>query len=826
MKYPGLSRDWPGLSGGRGSRGDDLRAFLAAVAAAALVCGLFGLWLVTNEDVSDWTRLAVSDASFLVAPLVAAAACRHAARRRDSWVRGWILLGVAMLVWATASVVYAYYGLVLGQPAPFPNFADIGYLGYSVPTMAALLTFGVTRARPVSQVRLLLDGAVVAVSVMFVSWALVVETILDNGGELTGVTGVVQLAYPIVDVVLASMVLVLASRQPSGTRLRWGLLGGGLLALTLSDSAYIARTFDANYAPGGLLDLGWTAAFLLIALAALAPPVRTADAGASFRADRLSLAQDCLVHLPVLAALAVGVATFDQARGHIAHGAISQLSIGVVMAVLVVARQIAMLVENRALNLSLERRAEELRHLALHDPLTRLANRTLFGDRLEHAVARAARSRDELAVLFLDLDRFKSVNDSVGHLAGDELLVQVADRLAGCLRPADTLARLGGDEFAILLEDLTEDGSGAALADRLLQALQPPVTVAGTALVVQASIGVAVGTPGVESAGDLLRNADLAMYAAKANGRGRCAYFEPAMHSSSMIALELEADLRQALDDEHFLVHYQPLTSLETGQISGVEALVRWQHPQRGLVPPLQFIPVAEATGMIVPLGLWVLRQACHQLSDWQRRYPHRPELTVAVNVSGAQLVPGFADTVEQVLADSGLTPTALVLEITESLLMEENSDMIDVLSALGRLGVRLAIDDFGTGYSSLSRLTSFPADILKIDKSFVDGVLTERTGEVVAGMISMAHSLHLTVVAEGVEDHQQLAFLRQHGCDEVQGFLLGRPMTPAGVEHLLAATPTNALGLRQPSLARAAILPRHGAVTVTSQAVCGPEGG
>ena len=785
MTISPVLRGWPRRSGGGDSRARELRVFHAAVAAVVVVWGLFGLWLVSNEGMTSWTRGVVSDLSFIVAPLVAAAACRHAARRGDSRPLGWGLLGVAMLVWAAGSAAWAFYGVVLGRPAPFPSLADVGYLGYSVPAMAALLVLGTARAGRIARVRLLLDGAVIAAGALFLSWALVLDAIRDDG-QLAGLTGLVQIAYPCVDVAVASMVLVLGSRQPAGARLRWVLMGGGLLTLTVTDSTYVVRTFDGSYASGGLLDLGWTVAFLLVALAALAPPARPAT-GAALPHSEVSLVQDCLPYLPVLAAVAVSIGTLDQLGNDFAQGDYVRMTLAVTMFALVLARQLAMLLENRALNRGLEQRAEEMRHLALHDPLTDLANRTLFGDRLEHALARAARSREPLAVLFLDPDRFKAVNDSLGHAAGDELLLQVADRLAGCLRPADTLARLGGDEFAVLLEDLSQDSSGAAVADRLLEALQAPVTAGGAALVVQASIGVAVSTIGRETAGELLRNADLAMYSAKTKGRGRYAEFEPAMHASSLGALEMEADLRRGLRDGEFLLHYQPLTSVQNGQLSGVEALVRWQHPERGMVSPTQFIPVAEATGLIVPLGLWVLQQACQQMSSWRRRYPGQPELTLAVNLSGAQLLPGLVGTVEQVLVDTGLPPTALVLEVTESLLMAETPTMISILSDLRTLGVRLAIDDFGTGYSSLNRLSSLPVDILKIDKSFIDGVGTERTAGVVAGMISMAHSLDLAVVAEGVEEGDQLAFLRQHGCDEMQGFLLARPMAPAGVEHLLA---------------------------------------
>jgi diguanylate cyclase (GGDEF)-like protein len=450
--------------------------------------------------------------------------------------------------------------------------------------------------------------------------------------------------------------------------------------------------------------------------------------------------------------------------------------------------------ERRA-RLQAEAIAEQFTRDALHDPLTKLPNRTLLLDRLGLALSRAGRLGSLVAVLFLDLDGFKAVNDSLGHAAGDELLIQVAERVRGCLRPADTVARLGGDEFGILLEEVSDATEVHAVADRILDALRVPMTVQGKELVTGASIGVVLGAS-EEGAGDLLRRADLAMYVAKAGGKDRHVTFEPAMHATALARLELEADLRRALDEGTLDVHYQPVCELPTGRLARMEALARWRHPRRGLVPPAEFVPLAEERGLIVPLGQWVLRRACRETREWQQLHPGEPPLGVAVNLSAGQLRPGLVETVAEALGESGLAARCLTLEITESLLMDESATSLGYLTELKALGVRLAIDDFGTGYSSLGRLRSLPIDELKIDRSFVADIAPGATGgPLVTAVTAMARALGLEVVAEGVETFEQLRFLLGRGCDAVQGYLVGRPV-PASTIRRLLADPASDLGV------------------------------
>jgi diguanylate cyclase (GGDEF)-like protein/PAS domain S-box-containing protein len=429
---------------------------------------------------------------------------------------------------------------------------------------------------------------------------------------------------------------------------------------------------------------------------------------------------------------------------------------------------------------------EELAHQAFHDSLTGLSNRAVFRDRVDHALSRSARHGSSLTVLLLDLDGFKMVNDSLGHDAGDDLLVAVGARIEACARASDTVARLGGDEFAILLEDEGDEAQATAAADRVLRGLAAPFEVRGREVFVRASIGIAISGGAEANLDDLIRNADTAMYAAKAAGKGRYEIFQPIMHTRALLQFEVQADLQRALDRGEFAVHYQPIVDIATGAAIGMEALVRWQHPTRGLLPPIEFIGVAEESGLIVPLGGWVLTEACRQTASWLAEYPEASGLTVSVNLSTRQLLePDLVLQVREILEETGLDPSALVLEITEGSLMQDVGATAVKLHALKELGIRLAIDDFGTGSSSLAYLQQFPIDLLKIDKSFVDRVTAmESEGPaLVRAIIELAQTFHLQTVAEGIEESEQLDELRLAGCLSGQGYLFARPLPSEEME-------------------------------------------
>ncbi|MDQ2869313.1 MAG: EAL domain-containing protein, partial [Acidobacteriota bacterium] len=436
------------------------------------------------------------------------------------------------------------------------------------------------------------------------------------------------------------------------------------------------------------------------------------------------------------------------------------------------------MIEGTVIDITERKRAEEqVKHLAFHDALTGLPNRLLFQDRLRMAVLNAQRSEDRLATLFLDLDRFKVINDSLGHSIGDELLRRVAERLGSCVREGDTVARLGGDEFTVLVPGMADDEQAAKIARKILGVIRLPFVIDGRELFLTTSIGVAIYPADGENAETLVRNADTAMYRAKEQGRDNFQLYTAAMNSRALERLSLESRLRQAIQHEELVLQYQPLVDLETNQIRGAEALIRWEHPEMGLLAPGEFIPLAEVSGLIVPIGEWVLRAACAQVREWQRL--GYPQLSVAVNLSARQFQQ--ADLVSQVKAAldaADLAPEFLDLEITESNAMQNAEISISTLWDLKNLGVQLSMDDFGTGYSSLNYLKRFPIDRLKIDQSFVRDVTTDPDDAAIASaIIAMAHSLELTVVAEGVETEPQLAFLRAHHCDEMQGYLVSRPV-------------------------------------------------
>jgi diguanylate cyclase (GGDEF)-like protein/PAS domain S-box-containing protein len=420
---------------------------------------------------------------------------------------------------------------------------------------------------------------------------------------------------------------------------------------------------------------------------------------------------------------------------------------------------------------------DQLSHQAFHDALTGLPNRALFRDRVEHAIAKALRGGRTVAVLFVDLDNFKTVNDSLGHAAGDRVLVAAAERIRRCQRAEDTASRLGGDEFAVLLDDVAAAVDPAEVANRITSAFTTAFDVDGRAVIVTASVGVAVASPG-DSADVLLRNADAAMYVAKGEGRGRWRKFESVMHASALAELELRGDLHAALERDEFRVVYQPIVSIRDGKTRGAEALLRWEHPRRGPLSPASFLALAEQTGAIIPIGAWVLQRACADLERWRAE---RPDLDpyVSVNVSSRQLQSdALVEHVRKLLPDAGLPASALLLEITESGLVDNQHQTIGTLRALRALGLRIAVDDFGTGYSSLEYLQRLPLDVLKIPKTFVDGLSgPEETRTLPHAILSIASTLGLDVVAEGVEDEAQAHRLAEMGCEFAQGYWYARPM-------------------------------------------------
>jgi diguanylate cyclase (GGDEF)-like protein/PAS domain S-box-containing protein len=874
------------------------------------------VWSVLTLSGSESATTALlSNVGLLAAAGAAAVRCAMASRHSVGRMRwAWRVFGLACASWAAGQCVWTHYESVLGREVPFPSLADVGYLGFVPLTTIGLLALPTAPTRLASLLRTVLDGLIIATSVLFISWATIVGPLLRQGSD-SGLAQAIILAYPLGDVVLITILLfsVTRSRHISSVP-PWtlGLLSAGLASFAFGDSGFAYLTLTDSYASGSLVDLGWFAGFVLIFLAAARPTTVVTS-----RRDAASGAHDStmlLPYAPVLVALVVWSL-------QLASGSVRDLLAWIMVAVvfLVVVRQVLTLLENISLTRNLEERVRtrtaelhrserrfrslvqnssdvitvvdvdgvvtyqshsasqvfgyvtddvvgtsfvglvhpahraalvesleraaaspgeavviessmwhrderwcqtetvitnllddpsvgglvlntrdvserqhlqnELVHQALHDPLTNLANRVLFKNRLEHALSRSNRHHRPLAVLFLDLDGFKQINDSLGHASGDEVLIEVAARLRLCVRECDTVARLGGDEFAIMLEEVAGDSEVLAVADRISEALRAPFRVGAHELFAAASIGIALADGadgGEESADDLLRNADLAMYRAKADGDGGHCWYESSMHRAMVDRLELEADLRHALDREELHLVYQPIIDLGTGALLGSEALLRWQHPTRGAVSPAEFVPVAESCGLIRAIGEWVLRTACLQLREWGRDLDF--PLFVSVNLSGHQVRQAdLVDVVMDALRQADLDPCHLVLEMTESILIEQSDETLANLRRLKDLGVKLAVDDFGTGYSSLSYLHRFPVDIIKIDRSFVDR-LSAQDGEagLAASIVHIGHAMQLTTVAEGIEEPYQYDVLKRMGCDRGQGYLMARPLEQADFAALL----------------------------------------
>jgi diguanylate cyclase (GGDEF)-like protein/PAS domain S-box-containing protein len=836
--------------------------------------------------------------------LAAGAACLARAALRPGRIRWtWIGVGLGAVSYSVGAGVWTWYETFLGRPAPFPELPDFGYLGMVPLTAAGLLMVPGARQSVANRVRSVIDCLMIAASLLLVSWIVVLGPLIAAGGD-TALARSVILGHPVGDVVLITVVLYLLALLRRGGRDSGPLIliGAAMLLIGITDTIFAYVQLNNPYAAAGALDIGWFAGFALVLLAARRPDrAARADGGADQQPFAI-----LVPYAAVLGALVVSVVWY--ALGGQANAFLGFCRSALIL--LIVARQLLTLLENRHLTEYLESRVaartaelyaseqrfralvaqssdsvavierdstiryqsesverifgysaehligrrlvdqddqpagkriaaaieaivgepyavkvlelplmhkdgrvrlgemtitnllddpsvhglvlntrdihdahelqDQLVYEAYHDGLTELASRALFGERLEEALAKVG--GDDVAILFLDLDGFKEVNDSLGHAAGDQLLVQVAERLRESVRDGDTVARFGGDEFAVLVQSIVARADAGTVARRIVAAIGEPFTIDGRELHVGASIGLASASDATDME-QLLRNADLAMYEAKAAGGGGFAGYDPHMHDVLVDRLELEADLRLALDRNELVLHYQPTVDLRTGEITGFEALIRWHHPTRGLVSPLDFIGIAEATGLIVPLGRWVMVEACRQAVAWAPR-----RLKMAVNVSVRQFDRcDLASVVALVLAETGLPAQQLCLEMTESVLLTDTDENLAQLHRIKELGVTLAMDDFGTGYSSLAYLRRFPMDTLKIDRSFVDRLGGDsKDVALVQTIVNLGRSLGMATVAEGIEDPVQLAVLQEMGCDFAQGYFLSRPMPAAEAGRLL----------------------------------------
>jgi diguanylate cyclase (GGDEF)-like protein len=699
--------------------------------------------------------------------------------------RAWLLVALATSFMAASDGLWFFYE-VIRNTENTPVWIDGVALCAFPLLVTGLLHFPAAPRAVTDRAKYWLDIATVLVGGTMITWYFALRPIALAYHSTALELGLAT-AFPIGDLVVLVTVAAILARAPAQiSRVPLRMLAIALIAAFVADLIFGNMRLAGTYHTGDAIDWIWLCEGTLFGLAAWwqanATTVSNPGTTAFAPLPRLSL-------LPYASVAAGFGLLIFVALPYEAIELRAALLGAITLTLLVVFRQVLAARDN--LRLLAERAAQEerFRHEALHDALTGLANRSLLRDRAEHALIRARRQQQlPLALIFLDLDNFKTVNDSLGHATGDALLVEAARRLLACVRATDTVARLGGDEFAILIEDPVETYGCRLITERILSTLSHPYVIEGRHIFAAASLGVAtVGD--ADTADDLLRNADVAMYMAKSHGKGQCVFFEPEMRTVALERMEIETDLRRAIETGQFVLHYQPIVILETGEITGVEALVRWQHPRRGLLMPGQFIALAEESGLIVPLGAWVLREACRQARIWHDRFASRepitPPLAMTVNISARQLhTPQLVVDVGIALEESRIDPHALILELTESVLTEQTPAVLATLESLKQLGVRLAIDDFGTGYSSLSYLQKFPIDILKIAKPFVDEVGKETGRQGLAqAIINLGTTLAVRTIAEGIEQPDQRSQLRALGCELGQGYHFSRPATAAELD-------------------------------------------
>ncbi|MGW7464009.1 EAL domain-containing protein [Streptomyces xantholiticus] len=707
--------------------------------------------------------------------------------------RSWYLFAAGMGLFTVADATFGAFQ-VAGTPVPFPTPADVLYLA-AYPCFAAGLISLMAAWGSGVRWGAVLDAGIITLGMSTLAWAFIVMPYLRS--HLSDLPLAVSLAYPLADLLLLGMATKLVF--VSGIRLpAFGLFTLWVGATLVADALYYSTlaTTGAPIAADVSYAL-WMASYLLLGAGALHPSMAGTTRLVSHGQERLSPARMTVLTLPALLGPALLIGDVGGLRGQ-PMDAVAIASIVAALTVLLVVRimLLARFAEAQADQARARARMAEdalgrqtslqqqLTHQAFHDPLTGLPNRGLFFEQLEHALRRPAAAQTTV-LLLIDLDRFKDVNDSLGHPVGDELLITVGHRLLGAARRNDTVARMGGDEFAVLAEDLKETPA-ETYAQRFLDRFKEPFALSGPRSVfITASIGVVATGP--TTFHDALRDADIALYAAKERGRNRAELFEPAMSLAQQSHARIAQDLRHALPRNELTVHYQPVIHLPTGQVTGVEALLRWERGGRSPTPPEVFVPVAEETSLIRPIGAWVLREACRHGRHWHESVPKAGALSVAVNVSGRQLKDhSFLDTVRQVLNETGFPPASLVLEITESTLVTDAETTSAHIRALRDLGVRISIDDFGTGYSSLAYLRDLPADIVKIDQSFVLQGGSHANTSLVQAILRIGHALDLDVIAEGIETPHQAERLHSLGCPHGQGFYYAPPMAPQALEAYL----------------------------------------
>ena len=795
--------------------------------ALILAVLLFSLFIAGNLiPAAAPLRVAISDVGSILFNLfalymliLAAAAARH--RSRNLFLT-WTMWALAQLAYMLGDFGWAFLELGLHQ-SPYPSVADIFYLAYYPLVLAGILLLPQARLTRSEWTKKILDYAVILVAALLVFGNFIIGPQTASAVNQPWAAKFLAVAYPSGDLLLLwGLVMLIFHSNPHENAAPLVWLGNGLMMMIIADGVFSIQTLGGSYVSGGLADLCWLAGYLLIGLAgakqvSLLQPGLPVLAETSRRMPGLQIRKALSTLLPYLwlvgafallvygdfVPLPMGFTTVLLGVGLVIglvlvrqwitltenHRLVNQLNAALEQVRLQAASQVSLNIDLQGEIAERKRVERELAYQALHDSLTGLPNRILFLDRLDHLIAQSSRYPGlSFAILFLDLDYFKVVNDSLGHSTGDQLLVMVGQRLSDCLRPNDTVSRLGGDEFVILLEDIADEAAASLVAERLQESLSMPLKIQGYDVFTSASIGIVIYGQPYAASEEMLRDADVAMYHAKALGKARYAVFSPDMRQKAVTRLGLESELRRAFEEQEFRLYYQPIYNLATGEVSGFEALLRWQHPVRGLLLPGAFLQVAEESGLILPLGGWVLQQACLQMSRWRAVEPFASRLSINVNIASKQFAQiDFVEQVISALQDSGLPPEALKLEITEGVMIDNSARAGDFFERLTTLGVNLEVDDFGTGYSSLSYLQHFPIKTIKIDRSFIQEIgQPGKNAELVRTILLMAKDLGMDAIAEGIETEAQLQHLQKLNCPMGQGFLFSHALEASRAEELI----------------------------------------
>ena len=784
--------------------------------------GIGSILLIKDEDL----RTVYSDLSFPFYDLIATAALIFASKqsskisKRLAW--GWGMLAIAQFFITLGDILWAIFEVYL-KITPFPSIADVFYLSFYPFFLAGILLLLVRRFQRSEWIKRTLDIGIIMIAAILGFWIFLIQPLIGLGPTASSLQNFLTVAYPVGDLILLFALLVLMYYRSEK------FIHGSLLILSIyalvtivTDSIFSYQSLTGTYISGGVLDLSFLLTYMLFAFAGVYQAVASQTFKESdtlpqknlITEERISQVLDYLPYIGVLGAGLLLIKYHDLESVINSNTLIT--AVGCIVG-LVIIRQIVTLVENKRLlsnlgnalekgnrqasdmdklNLDLQQEIirrkiveKQLSYDALHDGLTGLANRVLLMDRLAHAVEMIKRKMEfNYSILFADIDDFKSINDEMGHSSGDLALIEVAQILKKCTRSVDTVARFAGDEFVILLECTEEKKAALAVAKRIGNELKHPVIIKGKKITISCSVGIVQGISEYNLPEEILMDADIALYRAKELGKARYEIYNTALRSSAMSRLEMESDLYRAISKNELFLDYQPIYSLEQKHIEGVEALVRWHHPGRGVIMPSEFIHMAEQSEVIIQIGDWVLREACTQLKKWQSEFPGMDHLSIYVNISAKQIAQkDFFVKVKETLHESGLDPKRLILEITEHAFIENQILMGKLLTDLKKIGVAFAIDDFGTGFSSLGYLQNFTVDTIKIDKFFIDEVADSKKGsEIVKTIILMAQGMGMNTIAEGIENVERLQKLISLACKYGQGFYLSKPVDGKRMKTIL----------------------------------------